>query len=127
MSTNWLDNVEPKTKCWWMLIDYLKATMQKFTTKKNKVVLGGSSTLSYVIELNLYYNTFYDNNNLQTSFEYKLSQDGIRKFINIEYGKNAGSYAAKISLKNDITKEDIEFIIGLLALFGYTETLNNID
>jgi len=127
MSINWLENVEPKIKCWWMLIDYLKATMQKFTTKKNKVVVGSSSTLYYTIELNLYYNTFYDNNNLQTSFEYKLSQDGIRKFIDIEYGKNPNSYAAKISLKNNITKDDIEFIIGLLALFGYTETLNSID
>ena len=73
------------------------------------------------------YNTFYDNHNLQTSFMAKLIQDGIYKFINLEYGENAGSYAVRISFKNDITKEDIEFMIGLFALLGYTETLHNDD
>lgn len=121
---SWLDNVEPKVKCWWMLIDYLKATMQEFVDKNNRVITGSPSTLTYTVDLILNYNTFFCNNNLQTSFTYKLIQDGIYKFVNIEYGENACSYAIRISLKSNISKEDIEFMIGLFALLGYTETLH---
>ena len=124
---SWLDNVEPKVKCWWMLIDYLKTTMQEFVDKDNKVITSSPSTLTYTIDLILHYNTFSGNNNLQTSFTYKLIQDGIYKFVNIEYGENACSYAARISLKSNISKEDIEFMIGLFALLGYTETLHKTD
>lgn len=127
MSINWLDNVEPKVKCWWMFMDYIKSIMEKVIDRNNKVIHGGPSSLSYTVDLYLRYNTFYDNHNLQTSFTAKLIQDGIYKFINLEYGKNAGSYAVRISFKNNITKEDIEFMIGLFALLGYTETLHNDD
>lgn len=123
---SWLDNVEPRIKCWWMLTDYIESAIREFILDNNKMFKGTGNTEPYTITFFLNNNTFYANHNLQTSFEHKLKTDGILDFIDISYGTNAADYAVKVHLKSNATDEQIEYMIGLFALVGYTKTLNDI-
>ena len=122
---SWLDNVEPRIKCWWMLTDYIESAIREFVLDNNKILKGTGNTEPYTITFFLNNNTFYTNHNLQTSFEYKLKTDGILDFIDISYGTNAADYAVKVHLKSNVTDEQIEYMIGLFALMGHTKTLND--
>ena len=122
---SWLDNVKPRIKCWWMLTDYIESAIQEFVLDNNKMFKGTINTEPYTITFFLRDNIFYANHNLQTSFEYKLKTDGILDFIDISYGTNAADYAMKIHLKNNVTDEQIEYMIGLFALMGHIKTLND--
>ena len=122
---SWLDNVEPRIKCWWMLTDYVESAIREFVLDSNKTLKGTGNTEPYTITFFLNNNTFYANHNLQTSFEYKLKTNGILDFIDISYGTNASDYAVKVHLKSNVTDEQIEYMIGLFALMGHTKTLND--
>ena len=122
---SWLDNVEPRIKCWWMLTDYIESAVREFVLDSNKTLKGTGNTEPYTITFFLNNNIFYANHNLQTSFEYKLKTDGILDFIDISYGTNAADYAVKVHLKSNVTDEQIEYMIGLFALMGHTKTLND--
>ena len=122
---SWLDNVEPRIKCWWMLTDYIESAIREFVLDNNKTLKGTGNTEPYTITFFLNNNTFYANRNLQTSFEYKLKTDGILDFIDISYGTNASDYAVKVHLKSNVTDEQIEYMIGLFALMGHIKTLND--
>ena len=108
---SWLDNVEPRIKCWWMLTDYIESAIREFVLDNNKTLKGTSNTEPYTITFFLNNNTFYANHNLQTSFEYKLKIDGILDFIDISYGTNASDYTVKVHLKSNVTDEQIEYMI----------------
>ena len=122
---SWLDNVEPRIKCWWMLTDYIESAVREFVLDSNKTLKGTGNTEPYTITFFLNNNIFYANHNLQTSFEYKLKTDGILDFIDISYGTNAADYAVKVHLKSNVTDEQIEYMIGLFALMGHIKTLND--
>ena len=120
----WWENLDPKTKCWWMLIDYLKAIISGLMGEKNNLVKNALPGQGYALTFILRYNVFYDDRNKQLEFENKLKNDGIYDFIKVEYGKNAGSYAIKVSFNSGIKEDELESMIGLFALLGYTESLN---
>ena len=124
---SWLDNVPPKIKCWWMLIDYIKATICEFISDNNKIkdVVDGCEQYTRILFLNK--NTFYNDHQRRISFEHRLKIDGIFDLIEISYGESVKDYAVKIHLKNDITDEQIEYAVGFLALMGHVETLNDTE
>lgn len=119
MTNSWLDNVEPKVKCWWLLINYIEKNILNLT--KAKRIVRDTGTEDYTMYFYSSKNIFYDNIEFQNKFKKQLELDGILEFIEIEFGKNAGTYDMKIHLKSNITKENIESIVGFFTLFGYTD------